>query len=145
MVGVVRGRVPPGTVLLPHNALARVTIVDEQGVAVLDTFSRPSHRIVDYRTAVSGIEPASLVGAPSFASVRQRVLALISGSRLVGHGLHNDFKVLGIEERVCAEVRDTSLFLPLRELAGTDPTRTPSLRTLASTVLKRTIQGVLAA
>jgi hypothetical protein len=43
--------------------------VNNEGNVLLDTFVAPSEAVTDYRTAVSGVRPADLVGAPSFTEV----------------------------------------------------------------------------
>lgn len=42
------------------NMLARVSIVNEEGVCIYDKYVKPKEEITDYRTAISGIRPADL-------------------------------------------------------------------------------------
>jgi RNA exonuclease 4 len=51
MVGVGDGR---------QSQLARVSIVDFNGVVMLDTFVSPTMQVVDYRTSISGVRKSDL-------------------------------------------------------------------------------------
>lgn len=117
--------------------LARVSIVNWHGHVVLDTFVRPRERVTDFRTWVSGVRPSDLKHAPSFAEVQARVAELIKGRVLVGHAIQNDLKAL-LLSHPRPQIRDTSTFKPLRELAGN---KQPGLRTLARLVLDIEIQA----
>ena len=44
-----------------ESALARVSIVNFHGAAILDEFVRPKERIVDYRTQWSGIREKDMI------------------------------------------------------------------------------------
>jgi RNA exonuclease 4 len=102
MVGVGRRRV---------SALARVSIVNVDGVVLLDEFVKPDQKVTDYRTSCSGVRQADLVNgasssvgvsnlandnvsaARSFQDVRADVLRLMKDKIVVGHAIHNDFRV----------------------------------------------------
>ena len=43
-----------------QHMLARVSIVNSHGRVVYDSFVAPQEKVVDYRTAVSGVKPADL-------------------------------------------------------------------------------------
>ena len=45
----------------------------------------------DYRTWVSGVTAAHLVGAPPFTTVQREVAAILRGRVAVGHSVQNDF------------------------------------------------------
>ena len=68
-------------------------IVNNFGVVVLDSYVRPRARVTDYRTRFSGVRSHNLVGAPTLQDVLPRVAKLLAGRLVVGHALHNDFKV----------------------------------------------------
>lgn len=96
--------------------LARVSIVNQSGVVLLDKYIKPKEpvrifespnvpslnyfliceqfQVVDYRTDVSGIRPRDLENGEDFFQVRQEVANLIDKRILVGHALYNDLKVL---------------------------------------------------
>ena len=50
-------------------------------------------QVVDYRTAVSGVRPQDLQGAPQFKQVQAEVAELLKDRILVGHAIHHDLKV----------------------------------------------------
>ena len=127
-----------------RSILARVAVVDEHGVCLLDTHVRPTERITDFRTRWSGIRARDLVGAPTFDSVRHRVAQLVRGKILVGHAIHNDLNVLNISHPP-ALVRDTAFFQGLRRaLAAVSDkyccSQCPSLKNLCRHVLHLSIQ-----
>ena len=125
---------------------ARVCIVDTHGSVLLSTFVAPDRPITDHRTELTGVDPGSLVGAPSLREVRAAVLAVLNGSKrtaaddddkalLVGHDLQHDLECLGIKwpGRLC---RDTARHPPLQR-----HTHAPfKLRTLAADHLGESIQ-----
>ena len=125
---------------------ARVCIVDTHGSVLLSTFVAPDRPITDHRTELTGVDPGSLVGAPSLREVRAAVLAVLNGSKrtadddddkalLVGHDLQHDLECLGIKwpRRLC---RDTARHPPLQR-----HTHAPfKLRTLAAEHLGESIQ-----
>lgn len=42
------------------SILARVSLVNQFGKCIYDKFVKPTERVTDYRTAVSGIRPADI-------------------------------------------------------------------------------------
>lgn len=48
-----------------ESSLARVSIVNFHGAVVLDTFVKQKEKVVDYRTWVSGVTVADLIGGES--------------------------------------------------------------------------------
>jgi len=127
-----------------RSILARVAVVDEHGTCLLDNYVRATERVTDYRTRWSGIRARDLVGAPNFATVRQRVAQLIRGKILVGHAIHNDLRVLDIPHPP-ALIRDTSFFPGLRRALAAvsdryDASQSPSLKNLCQHVLNLKIQ-----
>lgn len=132
MVGVGEGGV--------ESALARVTIVDWHGTIVLDEYVLPGQPVTDYRTFVSGITDDKLVGAASFESVQSKVVQILSGRILVGHGLENDLKALRIHHP-WQMTRDTARFEPMMRVRFNDGILWPrKLRDLAAEHLGRQIQ-----
>jgi len=119
-----------------ESALARVSLVNWHGEAILDQHVMPTEPITDYRTAVSGVEPHHLVGAPSLAEVQRQVWDLLQGRILVGHSLRNDFRVLLLEHPK-RMTRDTSKYRPFRRLTRG---KSPSLKRLAQHFLGISIQ-----
>lgn len=69
-------------------------MVNNDGGVLLDQYVRPAEKVTDYRTFVSGIEPAHLKeGAVSLAEAQQKVAQILTGRVLVGHAVHHDLQV----------------------------------------------------
>ncbi|XRB03517.1 REX1, RNA exonuclease 1 [Pycnococcus provasolii] len=133
--------------------LARVTLLDADGRAVLDRFVKPANHVVDYVTRYSGVSPDDLSGDPddgtgkvtpmaiphgqpplTFARARTLVLSILADDDvLVGHSLDNDLHALRL---VHANVIDTATFFKSKR----GPPYKPGLRELMETVLGRAIQ-----
>lgn len=117
-----------------EDLLARVSVVDASGGLVLDAYVRPTERITDFRTQFSGIRPSLLTqaSARTFEDVQAEVAQLIKGRLVVGHALHNDFKVLKLSHPG-GLTRDTARYGEFQRLAG--GLRHPSLKAVAKAVL----------
>jgi RNA exonuclease 4 len=115
-----------------RSVLARVSVIDSQGVALFDTFVRVDEKVVDYRTFVSGVRERDLVSpdAISFGECRRRVQKLIAHKVLVGHGLQNDLTVLKLMHP-WYNIRDTCLYVPFMQLDHFGMCRPRRLRDLA--------------
>lgn len=99
------------------SMLASVCIVNDSGNTVYFSYVAPGEKVVDYRTEYSGIRPANLVGAPSFAVVQRQVADLIKGRIVTGHGLENDFAALRLRHPSHL-IRDTAKFTHLQRMPG---------------------------
>lgn len=124
------------------SALARVTIVDWNHNVVLDEYVKPTREVTDYRTFVSGITQEILEQSATldWESCRQKVLSVLEGQVLVGHGLKNDLRALDIQLPWYA-VRDTAKYEPFMKARFDDGVLWPqSLRLLAKNRLRREIQ-----
>ena len=115
--------------------LARVTLLSQFGVALLDMLVVPPNPITDYNTAYSGITAATLDGVKTtLGDARAALFAHIhSESILVGHSLENDLRALKL---IHGKVIDTALCFPHPE-----PRYKYGLRALAATHLGRQIQA----
>lgn len=122
-----------------RNALGRCSIVDFSGRVLCDIYAKPDQPVTDYRTPWSGIRPRDLINAIPFENARNIVKSHLKDRIVVGHAVHNDFKVLNISVPF-ERVRDTSCYKPLRTKAGLPRGQTPSLRKLAANILGRNIQ-----
>ena len=113
--------------------VARVSVVNEQGECVYDTFVKPYTVVLDYRTKYSGISEELLDGVTTtLADVQQKLKQLIPADAiLVGQSLENDFRSLKLFHPY---VIDTSL------LFTNNSKYKPKLRVLAQSLLKSTIQ-----
>ena len=123
---------------MPRNLLARVSIVNFHGHLILDRHVRPREKVTDFRTAVSGIRPADILGkdAKDFDEVQKECAEVFKDRIVVGHALVNDFQAL-LLDHPRKLIRDTSTYPPYRQVtSGT----TPSMRTLAKRFLGMQIQ-----
>lgn len=93
------------------SALARVSLVDADGVTLYDSYVKPGERILDYRTQFSGITLEVLAGVyVTLADVQARLLEILTkDSIIVGHSLENDLSALKL---VHNRVVDTALIFP---------------------------------
>eukprot|EP00536_Pseudo-nitzschia_multiseries_P015023 jgi/Psemu1/216656/e_gw1.806.5.1 len=95
-----------------RSSLARVVIIDWKGQILFDEHIKQSEPVTDYRTFVSGITEQDLRQATMPLNVcRKRVSQLLFGHILVGHGLENDLKALGINHPWWM-IRDTACYEP---------------------------------
>ncbi|GMK55225.1 hypothetical protein CspeluHIS016_0202810 [Cutaneotrichosporon spelunceum] len=93
------------------TSLARVTIVDENGEAVLDELVRQRHRVLDCNTRFSGVVEKDLESAAmDLDAVRKAACSFIGPQTIVvGHGLENDLRALRLlHDRVI----DTAILFP---------------------------------
>eukprot|EP00980_Cylindrotheca_fusiformis_P004961 scaffold1054_cov124-Cylindrotheca_fusiformis.AAC.1 len=127
-----------------RSSVARVTLIDWEGKALLDTYVSQTQKVTDYRTFVSGITKEQLEGATmTLEQCRGLVSRLLYNRILVGHGLKNDLLSLGISHHPWWLTRDTATYLPFmkrranKNLACWWPRK---LKELASEQLEREIQ-----
>ena len=103
-----------------QSALARVSLVDWNGLTVLDEYVRPEEEVTDYRTYVSGITAQHLASAThTMASIRPVVRALLQDRILVGHGLKADLHVLDLHHP-WYDIRDTAKYEPFLQVRFDD-------------------------
>ena len=118
------------------SALARLSFVDYHGTLVYDSFVKPRERVVDWRTAVSGISPKDMRFARDFDEVQAQAAELLQGRILIGHDVKHDLNALELVHPA-SKIRDTSSFSGFRQYATG---RKPALRTLAREILHLDIQ-----
>ncbi|KAL7885607.1 hypothetical protein AOLI_G00059020 [Acnodon oligacanthus] len=119
------------------SELARCSILNYSGTVIYDKYILPCEPVTDYRTRWSGIREEHLKQALPYEEARKEILHVIKGKIIIGHALHNDFKVLGIAVPR-SRTRDTLSLRLLRQLYGTK--QCVSLKKLAQNLLKRKIQ-----
>jgi len=91
------------------SAIARVVIVDWYGTVLFDEYIKQTQPVTDYRTFISGITKGDLDGAElSLRDARKQILKILYGRLLIGHGLRNDLKALGLSHPWWL-IRDVSL------------------------------------
>lgn len=96
-----------------QSRLARVSLVNWDGETIYDTHVQVVEKVTDYRTFVSGITEEDLLSddAVSFDEAQFRVAELLQDKVVVGHGLKNDFYVLGLHHP-WHDIRDTAKYEP---------------------------------
>lgn len=119
------------------HMLARVSIVNENGMVILDKYVKPTETVTDYRTPISGIRAKDIEGGEDFETVQKEIINLIKGKILVGHALKNDFEVLKVNHPRHL-IRDTARCSYVKRLVQNK--RTPSLKWLACNLLGEDIQ-----
>ncbi|XP_011165311.1 RNA exonuclease 4 isoform X2 [Solenopsis invicta] len=119
-----------------ESMIARVSIVNKYGNCVYDKYVKPREKVVDYRTAISGIRPEHIQNGESFSVVQKEVAEILKGCILVGHALKHDLKVLYLSHPR-RYWRDTSKYKPFRQISKGN---TPSLKRLAHELLGKEIQ-----
>ncbi|XP_063066976.1 RNA exonuclease 4 [Engraulis encrasicolus] len=119
-----------------ESILARCSMVNQFGKCIYDKFVRPTERVTDYRTAVSGIRPDDIREGEDFKIVQKEVAEILDGRVLVGHAIHNDLKVLLLDHPK-KKIRDTQKYKPFRKLVRSGR---PSLKVLSREILNVKVQ-----
>ncbi|XP_051733809.1 RNA exonuclease 4 [Ctenopharyngodon idella] len=119
-----------------ESILARVSIVNHFGKCIYDKYVKPTEKVTDYRTAVSGIRPADIENGADFKTVQKEVAQILEGRILVGHAIHNDLKILllGHPKKM---IRDTQKYKPFKERVKSSR---PALRVLSKKILNVEVQ-----
>ncbi|XP_028919679.1 RNA exonuclease 4 [Ornithorhynchus anatinus] len=119
-----------------ESVLARVSIVNQFGKCVYDKFVKPTEKVTDYRTTVSGIRPEDVRNGEDYRVVQQEVANLLKGRILVGHALHNDLKILLLDHPK-KKIRDTQKYKPFKKEVKSGR---PSLKLLCEKLLGVKVQ-----
>ncbi|XP_047453978.1 interferon-stimulated 20 kDa exonuclease-like 2 [Mugil cephalus] len=122
-----------------HSQLARCSIVSYEGDVVYDKFILPPVPVTDYRTRWSGIRRNDLNNATPYLEARKEILRLLRGKVVIGHAIHNDYKVLDYSHPA-ALTRDTSRISLLNLKAGFAENECASLKRLTKAIFSRDIQ-----
>ena len=118
------------------SILARISIVNHFGHCVYDKYVKPTEKVTDYRTKVSGIRPEDIKDGEEFKNVQKEVSDMLTGRVLVGHSIKYDLKVLFLDHPK-KMIRDTSMYKPFRTAFGG---KTPSLKNLTARMLGVKVQ-----
>ncbi|XP_078082284.1 RNA exonuclease 4 [Mustelus asterias] len=118
------------------SILARVSIVNQFGKCIYDKYVKPTEKVTDYRTWVSGIRPADIKNGEDFRVVQREVAAILEGRTLVGHAVHNDLKILFLDHPK-KNIRDTQKYKPFKTAAKCGR---PALKHLCRQILKVKVQ-----
>eukprot|EP00088_Acartia_fossae_P030994 TRINITY_DN3195_c0_g1_i4.p1 TRINITY_DN3195_c0_g1~~TRINITY_DN3195_c0_g1_i4.p1 ORF type:complete len:333 (-),score=49.42 TRINITY_DN3195_c0_g1_i4:174-1172(-) len=108
------------------SIVARVSLVNQFGNIIFDSFVAPTEEVTDFRTSVSGVRPHNVKDAPVLKEVQTKVAEIIKRRILVGHAIHHDLKVLFLSHPRKL-LRDTSTYKPFRAQFGG---KTPGLKKL---------------
>ncbi|XP_072488942.1 RNA exonuclease 4 [Notamacropus eugenii] len=119
-----------------ENILARVSIVNQFGKCVYDKYVKPTEKVTDYRTDVSGIRPEDIKHGEEYQVVQKEVAEILKDRILVGHALHNDLKILLLDHPK-KKIRDTQKYKPFRTQVKSGR---PSLKLLTEKILGIRIQ-----
>ncbi|RVE59553.1 hypothetical protein OJAV_G00190030 [Oryzias javanicus] len=118
------------------SILARVSLVNQFGKCIYDKFVKPTERVTDYRTAVSGIRPEDIKNGEDVRVVQKEVANILQGRIVVGHAIHNDLKILLLDHPK-KHIRDTQKYKPFRKTVGSGR---PSLKVLCKEILNVKVQ-----
>ncbi|XP_075691195.1 RNA exonuclease 4 isoform X2 [Rhinoderma darwinii] len=119
-----------------ESILARVSIVNKFGKCVYDKFVKPTERVTDYRTAVSGIRPQDIKNGEDFKVVQKEVSEILKDRILVGHAVHNDLKIFFLSHPKKA-IRDTQKYKLFKQKVKCGH---PSLKLLCEKILNVKVQ-----
>lgn len=118
------------------SILARVSLVNQFGKCIYDKHVKPTEKVTDYRTAVSGIRPEDIRDGEDVQTVQREVAEILNGRLVVGHAIHNDLKILLLDHPK-KKIRDTQKYKPFRKIAKSGR---PSLKVLCREVLNVKVQ-----
>lgn len=71
-----------------------LAVIDRDGQVLIDTLIKPTVPLLPEVTAVNGITPEMLAGAPEFPEVMGKLFPLVSGRQVVTYGAGFDVKML---------------------------------------------------
>ncbi|XP_030611005.1 RNA exonuclease 4 [Archocentrus centrarchus] len=118
------------------SILARVSIVNQFGKCIYDRYVKPTEKVTDYRTAVSGIRPEDIKDGEDVQTVQREVAEILEGRIVVGHAIHNDLKILLLDHPK-KKIRDTQKYKPFKTIVKSGR---PSLKLLCKKILNVKVQ-----
>ncbi|KAL7371533.1 hypothetical protein ABVT39_000431 [Epinephelus coioides] len=118
------------------SILARVSLVNQFGKCIYDKYVKPTEKVTDYRTAVSGIRPQDIRDGEDLRTVQREVAAILQGRIVVGHAIHNDLKILLLDHPK-KKIRDTQKYKPFKKAVKSGR---PSLKVLCREILNVKVQ-----
>ncbi|XP_034415089.1 RNA exonuclease 4 [Cyclopterus lumpus] len=118
------------------SILARVSLVNIFGKCIYDKYVKPTEKVTDYRTAVSGIRPEDIKKGENVQLVQREVSEILQGRIVVGHALHNDLKILLLDHPK-KKIRDTQKYKPFRKAVKSGR---PALKVLCREILNVKVQ-----
>ncbi|XP_029312385.1 RNA exonuclease 4 isoform X2 [Cottoperca gobio] len=118
------------------SILARVSLVNQFGKCIYDKYVKPTEKVTDYRTAVSGIRPEDIIEGEDVQTVQREVAEILQGRIVVGHAIHNDLKILLLDHPK-KKIRDTQKYKPFKKSVKSGR---PSLKLLCREILNVKVQ-----
>ncbi|XP_024253003.1 RNA exonuclease 4 [Oncorhynchus tshawytscha] len=118
------------------SIVARVSLVNQFGKCIYDKHVKPTEKVTDYRTAVSGIRPENIKNGENVKTVQTEVAEILQGRTLVGHAIHNDLKILLLDHPK-KRIRDTQKYKPFKKIVKSGR---PSLKLLCREILNVKVQ-----
>ncbi|XP_059180538.1 RNA exonuclease 4 [Centropristis striata] len=118
------------------SILARVSLVNQFGKCIYDKYVKPTEKVTDYRTAVSGIRPQDIRDGEELQTVQREVAEILQGRIVVGHAIHNDLKILLLGHPK-KKIRDTQKYKPFKKAVKSGR---PSLKLLCREILNVKVQ-----
>lgn len=118
------------------SILARVSLVNLFGKCIYDKYVKPTEKVTDYRTAVSGIRPEDIAEGENVHLVQREVSEILQGRIVVGHAIHNDLKILLLDHPK-KKIRDTQKYKPFKTAVKSGR---PALRVLCREILNFKVQ-----
>uniref|UniRef100_A0A8C7LMU0 RNA exonuclease 4 n=1 Tax=Oncorhynchus mykiss TaxID=8022 RepID=A0A8C7LMU0_ONCMY len=118
------------------SIVARVSLVNHFGKCIYDKFVKPTEKVTDYRTAVSGIRPDDIKNGENVKTVQKEVAEILQGRTLVGHAIHNDLKILFLDHPK-KRIRDTQKYKSFKKIVKSGR---PSLKLLCREILGVKVQ-----
>ncbi|KAF1373953.1 hypothetical protein PFLUV_G00244260 [Perca fluviatilis] len=118
------------------SILARVSLVNHFGKCIYDKYVKPTEKVTDYRTAVSGIRPEDIKEGEDLQTVQREVAEILQGRIVVGHAIHNDLKILLLDHPK-KKIRDTQKYKPFKKAVKSGR---PSLKLLCREILNVKVQ-----
>ncbi|XP_042363837.1 RNA exonuclease 4 [Plectropomus leopardus] len=118
------------------SILARVSLVNQFGKCIYDKYVKPTEKVTDYRTAVSGIRPEDIRNGEELQTVQREVAAILQDRIVVGHAIHNDLKILLLDHPK-KKIRDTQKYKPFKKSVKSGR---PSLKLLCREILNVKVQ-----
>ncbi|KAG9354250.1 hypothetical protein JZ751_012374 [Albula glossodonta] len=118
------------------SIVARVSLVNHFGKCIYDKYVKPTERVTDYRTEVSGIRPRDIINGENVKTVQKEVADILQGRILVGHAIHNDLKILFLDHPK-KKIRDTQKYKPFKKAVKSGR---PSLKLLCEKILHVRVQ-----
>jgi RNA exonuclease 4 len=91
------------------SGLAKISVVNEHGDTIINSFCKPPGEVTDYRYEITGLTPSDLENAKEYNELRKTILKLFKNKILIGHSLENDLMALDYEHPKNL-TRDTSKF-----------------------------------